>query len=85
LIRAVIRRDEGCSAMNGSQEDFVSDKRIARPQSVSGFQSRTARIASFALTNAAAASLAVATLSLCLFVALAALSIRVMAATPIAG
>ena len=51
----------------------------------SGFQSRSSRIASFALTNAAAASLAVVTLSLCLVVALTALSIRVMAATPIAG
>lgn len=50
-----------------------------------GFQSRSARIAAFNLTNAAAASLAVLTLSLCLFVALTALSIRVMAAAPIAG
>jgi hypothetical protein len=50
----------------------------------SGFESQSARIATFALTNAAAASLAVVTLSLCLIVALTALSIKVMAATPIA-
>ncbi len=50
-----------------------------------GFQNRTARIAAFNLTNAAAASLAVVTLSLCLVVALTALSIKVMAAAPIAG
>ncbi len=48
-----------------------------------GFQSRTARIAT--LTNAAAATLAVVTLSLCLVVALTALSIKVMAAASIAG
>ena len=50
-----------------------------------GFQNRSARIAAFNLTNAAAASLAVVTLSLCLVVALTALSIKVMAATAIAG
>ncbi|MBI3699498.1 MAG: hypothetical protein HY242_03515 [Afipia sp.] len=50
-----------------------------------GFQNRSARIAAFNLTNAAAASLAVVTLSLCLVVALTALSIRVMAATAIGG
>ena len=50
-----------------------------------GCQNRSARIAAFNLTNAAAASLAVVTLSLCLVVALTALSIKVMAATAIAG
>ncbi|HEX7789149.1 MAG TPA: hypothetical protein VF467_01325 [Afipia sp.] len=43
------------------------------------------RIASVRLTNAVAASLAVAALSLCLIVALTALSIRVVSAMPIAG
>ena len=50
-----------------------------------GFQGRTGRLVAFGLTNAAAASLAVVTLSLSLVVALAALSIKVMAAVPIAG
>lgn len=48
-----------------------------------GFQSRSARIAG--VTNAIAATCAVAALSLCLVVALTALSIKVMAAAPIAG
>lgn len=69
--------------MSGSQNSDVASVNLASADL--GFQSRSARIASFTLTNAAAASLAVATLSLCLVVALAALSIKVMAATPIAG
>ena len=58
---------------------------IGSQDSNTGFQNRSARIAAFNLTNAAAASLAVVSLSLCLVVALTALSIKVMAATPIAG
>jgi hypothetical protein len=48
-----------------------------------GFGSRPARIASSRLTHAVAASLALGSLSLCLVVALAALSIRVAAAAPL--
>ena len=48
-----------------------------------GFGSRTARTASSRLTGAVAASLALGSLSLCLVVAIAALSIRVASATPI--
>ena len=50
-----------------------------------GFESQSDTIASSRLANAAAASLAVVSLSLCLVVALTALSIKVMAATAIAG
>jgi hypothetical protein len=48
-----------------------------------GFGSQPARIASSRLTHAVAASLALGSLSLCLVVALAALSIRVAAAAPL--
>ena len=50
-----------------------------------GFESQSDNVASSKLANAAAASLAVVSLSLSLAVALMALSIRVMAATAIAG
>ena len=49
------------------------------------FESQSDTVASSRLANAAAASLAVVSLSLCLVVALTALSIKVMAATAIAG
>lgn len=49
-----------------------------------GFGLRSVRLAS-RLTNAAAASLAVASLSVCLIVVVIALSIKVVAAMPIAG
>jgi hypothetical protein len=48
-----------------------------------GFGSRPARIASSRLTHAVAASLALGSLSLCLVVAFAALSIRIAAAAPL--
>lgn len=64
--------------MSGSQG---SDYALAN----AGFEGRTGRLVAFGLSNAAAASLAVVTLSLSLVIALAALSIKVMAATPIAG
>jgi hypothetical protein len=50
-----------------------------------GFQLKSVRVASSRLTNAVAASLAVAALSLCVIVTLTALSIRVVAAMPVAG
>ena len=50
-----------------------------------GFQLKSVRAASSRLTNAVAASLAVAALSLCVIVTLTALSIRVVAAMPVAG
>jgi hypothetical protein len=49
------------------------------------FETQSETVASSRLANAAAASLAVVSLSLCLVVALTALSIKVMAATAIAG
>ena len=49
------------------------------------FESQSDNVASSRLANDAAASLAVVSLSLCLVVALTALSIKVMAATAIAG
>ena len=49
------------------------------------FETQSDNVASSRLANAAAASLAVVSLSLCLVVALTALSIKVMAATAIAG
>ena len=49
------------------------------------FETQSDTVASSRLANAAAASLTVVSLSLCLVVALTALSIKVMAATPIAG
>lgn len=58
---------------------------IRSPISGIGFGLRSARAASSRLTNAVAASLAVASLSLCLIVTLTALSIKVVSATPIAG
>jgi hypothetical protein len=48
-----------------------------------GFQVRSAPVASSRLTNAVAATLAVACLSLCLIVTLAMLSIRVAVAMPL--
>ncbi|MGL5166028.1 MAG: hypothetical protein ACRC9K_09090 [Afipia sp.] len=50
-----------------------------------GFQLKSVRVASSRLTNAVAASLAVAALSLCVIVTLTALSIKVVAAMPVAG
>lgn len=50
-----------------------------------GFELKSVRVASSRLTNAVAASLAVAALSLCVIVTLTALSIKAMAAMPIAG
>ena len=50
-----------------------------------GFQIRPARVASVRLTNAVAATLAVACLSLCLIVTLTVLSIRVSMAMPMLG
>lgn len=58
---------------------------IRSPVSGIGFGLRSARVASSRLTNAIAASLAVASLSLCLLVTVTALSIKVVAAMPIAG
>ncbi|CAN5295924.1 hypothetical protein BH10PSE11_BH10PSE11_05010 [soil metagenome] len=58
---------------------------IRSPVSGTGFGLRSARIASSRLSNAVAASLAVASLSLCLLVTVTALSIKVVAAMPIAG
>ncbi len=49
------------------------------------FEGQSDNVASSRLTNAIAASLAVVSLSLCLVVALTALSIKVMAATAIGG
>lgn len=49
------------------------------------FESQSDHVSSSGLTNALAASLAVVSLSLCLVVALTALSIKVMAATAIGG
>ncbi len=51
----------------------------------SGFEHESKRHISFRLANALAASLAVMSLSLCLVIALTALSIKVMAATAISG
>lgn len=52
---------------------------------ISGFGLRSVRVASSRLTNAVVASLAAASLSLCLIVALTVLSIKVATAMPIAG
>ena len=69
--------------MTGSRNtDFALKIRFSESL---GFESQSDNVASSRLANAAAASLAVVSLSLCLVVALTALSIKVMAATPIAG
>lgn len=52
---------------------------------ISGFGLRSVRVASNRLSNAIAASLAVASLSLCLIVTITVLSIKVVAAMPVAG
>jgi hypothetical protein len=65
------------SAMIGSQ-DLNRDLDLGR----AGFQGRVRFVT---LTNAIAVTFAAASLSLCLIVALTALSIKVMAAAPIAG
>ena len=50
-----------------------------------GFQLKSVRSASSRLTNAVAASLAVAALSICVIVTLTVMSIKVVAAMPVAG
>jgi hypothetical protein len=50
-----------------------------------GFGLRSVGVASSKLSNAVAASLAVASLSLCLIVAVTLLTIKVAAAMPVAG
>lgn len=50
-----------------------------------GFGLRSVRVASSKLSNAVAASLAVASLSLCLIVAVTFLTIKVATAMPVAG
>jgi hypothetical protein len=56
---------------------------MARSPGTTGFEVRSAPVASSRLTNAIAASLAIGTLSLCLVVALTVLSIRVTMAMPV--
>lgn len=58
---------------------------IRSPVSGIGFELKSMRVASSGLSNAVAASLAVASLSLCLIVTLTVLSIKVVAAMPVAG
>jgi hypothetical protein len=55
------------------------------PISGLGFGLRSVRVASSKLSNAVAASLAVASLSLCLIVAVTLLTIKVATAMPVAG
>jgi len=58
---------------------------LRSPVSGIGFGLRSARFAPARLSNALAASLAVASLSVCLLVTVTALSIKVVAAMPISG
>jgi hypothetical protein len=56
---------------------------MIRPHGAAGFNGRSAPTASSRLTDAVAAALAIGSLSLCLIVALAVLSIRASIAMPI--
>jgi hypothetical protein len=56
---------------------------MIRSPGAAGFDASTARVASFRLTDAVAASLAIGGLSLCLIVTLTVLSIKVTMAMPI--
>jgi hypothetical protein len=56
---------------------------MIRPPGATGFNGRSAPVASSRLTDAVAASLAIGALSLCLIATLTALSIKVSVAMPI--
>jgi hypothetical protein len=56
---------------------------MIRSSRAAGFESHAAPVASSRLTNAVAASLAVGSLSLCLIVTLAVMSIKVSMAMPL--
>jgi hypothetical protein len=56
---------------------------MIRPSGAAGFNGHSAPTASSALTDAVAAALAIGSLSLCLIVALAVLSIRASMAMPL--
>jgi hypothetical protein len=56
---------------------------MIRSPGAAGFDGRSASVASSRLTHAVAASLAIGALSLCLFVSLTVLSIKVSMAMPI--
>ena len=56
---------------------------MIRPSGATGFNGRSAPVASSRLTDAVAASLAIGALSLCLIATLTALSIKVSVAMPI--
>lgn len=58
---------------------------IRSPVSGIGFELKSVRVASSGLSNAVVASLAVASLSLCLIVTLTVLTIKAAVAMPIAG
>jgi hypothetical protein len=56
---------------------------MIRSPGAAGFEGRSAPVASYRLTHAVAASLAIGVLSLCLIVTLTVLSIKVTMAMPI--